>query len=182
MRPKLLVLDEPTAPLGRATPSTLLFERVRDVVAAGTAVVYITHRLAEVRELADRVTVLRDGRLRGTSAVAEISDDELLALIIGRKLDSTFPPKHDADADEAAELRARGPDGTRVRRGQRLRSTRGDHRHRRRGRQRAERAASCPGRPGVVHRAGRRRRARCAPPAGSSTGRRTCRPTGTPRA
>ncbi len=94
VRPKLLVLDEPTAPLG-ADAVDALFERVRAVVAAGTAVIYITHRMAEVRELADRVTVLRDGRLRGTSAVADISDDELLALIIGRKLDSTFPPKHD---------------------------------------------------------------------------------------
>ena len=67
----------------------------------GTSVVYITHRLAEVRELADRVTVLRDGRLRGTAVVGEITDDELLALIVGRQLDSTFPPKHDG-AENAA--------------------------------------------------------------------------------
>ena len=66
VRPKLLVLDEPTAPLG-GDAVALLFGLVRDVVAAGTSVVYITHRLAEVRELADRVTVLRDGRVRGTS-------------------------------------------------------------------------------------------------------------------
>ncbi len=68
VRPKLLVLDEPTAPLG-GDAVALLFRLVRDVVAAGTSVVYITHRLAEVRELADRVTVLRDGLVRGTSRV-----------------------------------------------------------------------------------------------------------------
>ncbi len=110
VRPKLLVLDEPTAPLG-ADAVDALFERVRSVVAAGTAVIYITHRMAEVRELADRVTVLRDGRLRGTSAVSDISDDELLALIIGRKLDYTFPPKHEADVDEAPNFVIEGLTG-----------------------------------------------------------------------
>lgn len=90
--PKLLILDEPTAPLGQESVE-LLFDLVRSAAAGGTAVVYITHRLAEVRELADRVTVLRDGKLRGTADVATISDDELLALIVGRQLESTFPPK-----------------------------------------------------------------------------------------
>src|SRR3954447_26497414 len=82
IKPKLLVLDEPTAPLG-ADAVALLFRRVREVVAQGTSVVYITHRLAEVRQLAGRVTVLRDGRVRGTVAVADITDAELLALIVG---------------------------------------------------------------------------------------------------
>ena len=68
VRPRLLILDEPTAPLGQAAVD-LLFTRVRAAAAGGTAVVYITHRLAEVRILASRVTVLRDGKLRGTAAV-----------------------------------------------------------------------------------------------------------------
>jgi ribose transport system ATP-binding protein len=93
VRPKLLILDEPTAPLG-GDAVALLFSLVRDAVAAGTSIVYITHRLAEVRELATRVTVLRDGRVRGTATVADTSDDELLALIVGRRLESTFPDKH----------------------------------------------------------------------------------------
>lgn len=97
LEPKLLILDEPTAPLGREAVD-LLFARVRAVVARGASVVYITHRMAEVREIADTVTVLRDGKLRGTSPVDEISDDELLALIVGRKLESTFPPKRDLSA------------------------------------------------------------------------------------
>jgi ribose transport system ATP-binding protein len=92
--PSLLILDEPTAPLGPDSVD-LLFERVRRAASHGTAVVYITHRLAEVRELAQRVTVLRDGKLRGSATVDSITDDELLALIVGRQLDSTFPPKHD---------------------------------------------------------------------------------------
>ncbi len=92
VRPKLLILDEPTAPLGLESVE-LLFSRVRAVVALGTAVVYITHRLAEVRELAQRVTVLRDGRVRGNALVGNVTDQELLAMIVGRQLDSTFPPK-----------------------------------------------------------------------------------------
>ncbi len=90
--PSLLILDEPTAPLGPDSVD-MLFERVRRAAAAGTAVVYITHRLAEVRELANRVTVLRDGKVRGVAAVDDITDDELLAMIVGRQLESTFPPK-----------------------------------------------------------------------------------------
>jgi ribose transport system ATP-binding protein len=96
--PRLLILDEPTAPLSQDSVE-LLFTAVRTLASDGTAVVYITHRLAEVREIADRVTVLRDGRLRGTSAVADISDADLLAMIIGRTLAATFPPKNVATDD-----------------------------------------------------------------------------------
>ena len=92
VKPSLLILDEPTAPLGPDSVE-MLFERVRRAAASGTAVVYITHRLAEVRELADRVTVLRDGKVRGVADVDDITDDELLAMIVGRQLESTFPPK-----------------------------------------------------------------------------------------
>jgi ribose transport system ATP-binding protein len=100
VEPALLILDEPTAPLGPESVG-LLFDRVRAAADGGTAVVYITHRLAEVRALADRVTVLRDGTVRGGAETADISDDELLALIVGRKLDSTFPAK--AGAAEAGD-------------------------------------------------------------------------------
>jgi ribose transport system ATP-binding protein len=110
LKPSVLVLDEPTAPLGQASVD-LLFARVRAVVASGTAVVYITHRMAEVRELADRVTVLRDGRLRGTSRVSEITDHELLTMIVGRELESTFPPKHVAGADDAVNFRLKNLSG-----------------------------------------------------------------------
>jgi ribose transport system ATP-binding protein len=101
--PRLLILDEPTAPLSQDSVE-LLFSVVRRFAAAGTAVVYITHRLGEVREIADRVTVLRDGTLRGTSTVKGISDAELLALIVGRRLEASFPSKHAATAGERALL------------------------------------------------------------------------------
>ena len=110
LKPRLLILDEPTAPLGRDAVD-LLFARVRKAADEGTAVVYITHRLAEVRVLATRVTVLRDGKVRGTGRVDEISDDQLLAMIVGRQLDSTFPPKLGDDASEEESLAVDGLTG-----------------------------------------------------------------------
>ncbi len=110
IHPRVLILDEPTAPLGQRSVD-LLFSRVRQAVADGVAVVYITHRLAEVRELAHRVTVLRDGELRGESEVADVTDDELLALIVGRQLESTFPPKHVAAAGDPVIFEVKGLSG-----------------------------------------------------------------------
>ena len=92
VNPRILVLDEPTAPLGQDSVE-ILFDLVEKAVAQGTAVIYITHRLAEVRRVAQKVTVLRDGVTRATSDVSAVTDSELLALIIGRELSSTFPPK-----------------------------------------------------------------------------------------
>ncbi|MGN6428729.1 ATP-binding cassette domain-containing protein [Amnibacterium sp.] len=109
--PAVLILDEPTAPLGDAAVQRF-FGLVREAVADGVSVIYITHRMAEVRELADRVTVLRDGRTRGTSDVADISDDELLSLIVGRKLESAFPPKlGPVDVEAGHDLELRGLTG-----------------------------------------------------------------------
>jgi ABC-type sugar transport system ATPase subunit/ribose/xylose/arabinose/galactoside ABC-type transport system permease subunit len=92
VRPGVLILDEPTAPLDQEAVE-MMFGHVRQVAAGGSAVIYITHRLAEVRLIADRVTILRDGEVRGVSHVDAITDDEVLGLIIGRRLDSAFPPK-----------------------------------------------------------------------------------------
>ena len=90
--PSTLILDEPTAPLG-AERVERLFTLIRDAARAGTAVVYISHRLPEVRTIADRVTVLRDGAVRGTFDVNQVSDQELIELIVGRSLEAAFPDK-----------------------------------------------------------------------------------------
>ena len=111
VEPELLILDEPTAPLG-GDAVAMLFDQVRGAAASGTAVVYITHRLAEVREIAARVSVLRDGLFRGEFVITEVSDDELLALIVGRELEYTFPPKPDIADDTDFDLvvdRLHGP-------------------------------------------------------------------------
>jgi ribose transport system ATP-binding protein len=90
--PAVLILDEPTAALG-ADDSAVLFAELRRLAGDGMAVVYITHRLAEVRELCQQVTVLRDGSVRGTFPVTAITDGELLELIVGRAVTTEFPPK-----------------------------------------------------------------------------------------
>jgi ribose transport system ATP-binding protein len=108
IRPKVLILDEPTASLDQDA-TDMLFGRIREVVSQGAAVIYITHRLAEVRQIAQRVTVLRDGRVQGSAMVSAISDEALLSMIVGRTLGSTFPPKLAAlSSDKNLSVRAIG--------------------------------------------------------------------------
>ena len=99
LEPRVLILDEPTAPLG-ADRVDIVFTQVRAAAGTGAAVVYISHRLAEVRQIADRVTVMRDGAVRGGGAIDELSDEEILQLIIGRSVEATFPDKHAGDRAE----------------------------------------------------------------------------------
>ncbi|UFS58611.1 ATP-binding cassette domain-containing protein [Subtercola endophyticus] len=91
-RPRVLVLDEPSEHLG-AEGVDRLFDKVRELAAEGSAVVYISHRIREIRDISDRVTVLRDGVNRGTRTTAELSEAEIVSLIIGRSLGATFPEK-----------------------------------------------------------------------------------------
>ena len=99
---KVLVLDEPTESLTRVE-SERLFENIRAIRDKGTAVVYISHRLPEVKRVADRITVLRDGETRGTFEATGISEGEILRLIIGRSVEQVFPDKRPA-GDAAAPL------------------------------------------------------------------------------
>lgn len=108
--PKILVLDEPTAALGQDSVE-LLFKLISKEIEKGTAVIYITHRLAEVRDLANIVTVLRDGHLMATSDIDKISDAELLAQIIGRELKSAFPAKNTKTAGAKPNLVVTGLSG-----------------------------------------------------------------------
>lgn len=109
LKPKVLILDEPTASLDKDA-TDMLFARVRAAAAAGTAVIYITHRLAEIRQIAHRVTVLRDGRVAGAGLVSDLSDDAVLNMIVGRKLASAFPPKAEGER-RAANLSVKGFSG-----------------------------------------------------------------------
>ena len=82
---RILVLDEPTAALS-ASESERLFGIIAKVKDAGVGIVYISHRLEEVFRVADRVTVLRDGRRVGTRRVAETSADEVVQLMVGKSV------------------------------------------------------------------------------------------------
>ena len=97
---RVLILDEPTEAL-TAVESERLFENIRAIRERGTAVVYISHRLPEVRRVADRLTVLRDGRTHGTFDAAGTSESEILRLIIGRAPGQAFPDKLAGEAPSA---------------------------------------------------------------------------------
>jgi ABC-type sugar transport system ATPase subunit/ribose/xylose/arabinose/galactoside ABC-type transport system permease subunit len=103
LEPRVLILDEPTAPLG-ADMVDQVFAQVRGATARNAAVVYISHRLREVRRVADRVTVMRDGEIRGSAPVGEMSDEEMLRLIVGRKLSLAFPTKNGSQNGHAPAL------------------------------------------------------------------------------
>jgi ribose transport system ATP-binding protein len=109
LEPRVLILDEPTAPLGEQMVDKV-FEQVRAATERQAAVIYISHRLPEVRRIADRVTVMRDGEVRGSAPIGEMSDEEMLQLIVGRKLEAAFPDKP-THQPEAPALRVSGLSG-----------------------------------------------------------------------
>ena len=85
---RVLVLDEPTASLD-ADETELLFEILRDLKRRGIAIVFITHFLDQVYKIADRISVLRNGRLVGQGATAELPRLKLISMMIGRELEET---------------------------------------------------------------------------------------------
>ena len=87
---RLIVMDEPTAALSPSEVERLL-EVVRELKAQGIGVIYISHRLNEIFEIADRVTVLRDGGHVGTKPIGEFTRDSMIELMVGRSLDQEFP-------------------------------------------------------------------------------------------
>jgi ribose transport system ATP-binding protein len=110
IEPRVLILDEPTAAL-TADLVEILFEKIRAAAAGGAAIVYISHRLQEIRQIADHLTVMRDGEVKGSSRVEDISDDDILRLIVGRTLSHAYPPKGSGPKPEEAGLRVTGLTG-----------------------------------------------------------------------
>ncbi|ASJ61286.1 sugar ABC transporter ATP-binding protein (plasmid) [Sinorhizobium meliloti] len=92
---KVIIFDEPTAVLANDEVAALL-DIVRSLRDHGVAVLYISHRLDEVQALADRITVLRDGRMIGTWPAAGLGQREMAELMVGRELDMLYPHKRSA--------------------------------------------------------------------------------------
>ncbi|PRX97420.1 sugar ABC transporter ATP-binding protein [Allonocardiopsis opalescens] len=105
---KLIIMDEPSAALAHDEVGNL-FRIIRDLRAAGVAVVYISHRLAEIREIGDRVTVLKDGRTVAVGLAAkDTPTPQIVSLMVGRDLANTFPERPAPAPDAAAVLDVRG--------------------------------------------------------------------------
>lgn len=104
---RLIVMDEPTAALS-AADTDILLQIVRNLRRAGTTIVYVSHFLEEVLDLADTVTVLRNGRLIRTAPAAGETPDSLITAMLGRSLDLTFPPKTPPAPDAPVVLSVEG--------------------------------------------------------------------------
>lgn len=109
---KLVIFDEPTASLS-TSESDRLFDLIDRMRGRGIAIVYITHRMAELRRLADRVTVMRDGRIIATLSHSETDEDALIRMMAGRDVQALFPDVPTPPADAPHVLRAEGLSGDR---------------------------------------------------------------------
>ena len=101
---RVLILDEPTAALTE-TETKILLEILRELRDSGMAIAYISHKLTEVMQLADYVTVLRDGESVGGKAIADITEPELVAMMVGRQISEMFPPRHESHGDVLLEVK-----------------------------------------------------------------------------
>lgn len=89
--PELIILDEPTSALARKEVRQLC-QIIRNLIAGGKTIIFISHRMEEVFELGDRITVFKDGHYIGTRNMTEINEDDLIRMMVGRSLENIFPP------------------------------------------------------------------------------------------
>jgi ribose transport system ATP-binding protein len=104
---RVLIMDEPTSSLTQAETDRL-YSVIDELKKASVGLVYISHRLAEVKRVADRVTVLRDGRNAGELAKQQINHDAMVRLMVGRDLKQLYPRRHGGHAGGEALLEVRG--------------------------------------------------------------------------
>ncbi len=100
---KVVIMDEPTSSLTKAE-TEVLFRIIRALKEDGVAVVFITHRLDEIYEICDRMTIMRDGCYIGTRDVSEITKNEMIAMMIGRELTQQYPERHATVGDAALRV------------------------------------------------------------------------------
>jgi rhamnose transport system ATP-binding protein len=101
---KIIVFDEPTASLSEEDTQNL-FHVIRELKSQGTGIIYISHRLEELSQIADRVTVLRDGQTIGTRKMADVDRDELIRLMVGRELSTIYPKRRAVLGETVFELK-----------------------------------------------------------------------------
>ena len=89
---KVLIMDEPTAAL-TASETEVLFEVIKSLRAKGVSIVYISHRMEEIFELCDRITILRDGSYIGTRYIKDITMDDIVQMMIGREIGERYPKR-----------------------------------------------------------------------------------------
>ncbi len=100
----IVIMDEPTASLSDSEVIKL-FEIIRSLKGKGVTIIYISHRLEEIFKIADRATVLKDGKSMGTYNVSELNQEKLVSLMVGRTLSETYPPKSSKVGELLFELK-----------------------------------------------------------------------------
>ena len=101
---RILIMDEPTSSLSQRE-TTQLFKVIKELRSQGVSIIYISHRLGEVKEVADRVTVLRDGYVSGQLSLEEISHDKMIRLMVGRDIEKFYHHKHEVSTTPVFEVR-----------------------------------------------------------------------------
>jgi ABC-type sugar transport system ATPase subunit len=89
---RIVLMDEPTSSISQSDADKLM-EIIRGLRAKGVAVIYISHRLHEINGIADRITVLRDGELVGTVNNSDVTENDLITMMVGRKLENVYPKR-----------------------------------------------------------------------------------------
>ncbi len=92
---KILIMDEPTSAIS-IQETQVLFRLIRSLRDRGVGIVYISHRMEELRQIADRVTVLRDGQYVGTRRMDDVTDDEIIAMMVGRDISAVYLSRQEA--------------------------------------------------------------------------------------
>src|SRR6185503_11542288 len=100
---ELIIMDEPTSPLSEHETSRL-FQTISELKSRGVSIVYISHRLKEIHQIADRVTVLRDGRHITTTPISETTTDELVRKMVGREMEQLSGRKSQVFGEEALRV------------------------------------------------------------------------------
>jgi rhamnose transport system ATP-binding protein len=104
---RILIMDEPTASLSDKEVDNL-FRVIRELKGQGVGIIYISHRLEELPQIADRVTALRDGMFVGTRRMGEVTRGDLIRLMVGRELSAVFPKEVVAMGDVVLDVRGLG--------------------------------------------------------------------------
>lgn len=100
---KIIVMDEPTSPLTRREIDNL-FQVIRDLKRQGVTTIYVSHRLVEIKEICDRITVLRDGFNVGEAATTDITIQDMIRMMVGRNLIDMFPKSNAIIGDKILQV------------------------------------------------------------------------------
>ncbi|MGR3712721.1 MAG: sugar ABC transporter ATP-binding protein [Shimia sp.] len=104
---RVLIMDEPTATLTEAE-TELFFKQIARLKMQGVAIVFVNHKLSEVKAISDRVTVLRDGQWIGTHEADDLTPDAMAQMMVGRELSDLYPPINEVDVDADRVLEVKG--------------------------------------------------------------------------